>query len=126
MEVPMMTQPKALTERRVGLVPGVAQLAIEVAEMTQKTTIGVLQDVRGELRVTVEGTIELAEKTFASLMRITRKLTQRLDEAAAETLMSAERLIGSSVQTARETTRSASELASAAMDGIVGHRSAVA
>jgi hypothetical protein len=105
-----------------GLVPGVAHLALDVVDRGQSTTIAVLQDARTELRNLVEGGIELAEKTTASLFRFARKLTQRVDDGVAETLTSAERLFGGAVKAARETTRAATDLVHTAQAGVTGEK----
>lgn len=117
---------KIVSEPRAGLVPGVAQLAIEVVERTHVTALAVLQDVRGELRTIADGGFDIAEKALVSMLKIGRKLTQRVDDALAETLTGAERVVGSAARTARDTTRSAAELAGTAFDGVVGGRTASA
>lgn len=106
------------TADRAGFVPGVATLALDVADRGQTTVIAVLQDVRGELRTFVENGIELAEKTAGQVFRFARTLTKRVDDAAAETLTSTERLLGNAVQSARETTKAATETANTAISGI--------
>lgn len=106
------------TADRAGFVPGVASLALDVADRGQTTVIAVLQDVRGELRTFVENGIELAEKTAGQVFRFARTLTKRVDDAAAETLTSTERLLGNAVQSARETTKAATETANTAISGI--------
>jgi hypothetical protein len=117
---------KIASEPRPGLVPGVAQLAIEVVERTQVTALAILQDVRGELRTIVDGGFDIAEKAVGSMLRIGRKLTHRVDEAIADTLTGAERVVGSAARSARDTTRSAAELAGTAFEGVVGGRAASA
>ncbi len=104
----------------LGIVPGVAHLALDVADRSQSTAISVLQDARVELRVVFDHGIELAEKATASLFRFARKLGQRLDEGVAETLGNTERLLNGAVKSARDTTRAATELAHAAGNGIAG------
>jgi hypothetical protein len=110
------------TESRptLGVVPGVAHLALDVADRSQSTAISVLQDARVELRAVFDHSIELAEKTTAALFRFARKLGQRVDEGVAETLGNTERLLNGAVKSARETTRAATELAHAAGNGIAG------
>ena len=111
------------TETRIektGFVPGAAHLALDIADRTQSTAIAVLQDARGELRAVIEGGIELAEKTAASVFRLARKVTARVDEGVAETLTTTERLLGGAVKSARETTRAATDVASSAAAGITG------
>lgn len=90
-------QPR-IDQQRIGIVPGAAQLAIEVVDRTQTTAIAVMHDVRTELRAAIEGSIELTERTVGGMFRIAKKLTQRIDEAAGDTLTNLERLIASSLR----------------------------
>ena len=117
-----MITPAKNSHDRVGLVPGVANLAIESVDRAQITTIGIMQDVRTELRVALDNGVELAEKTVLAMFRLTKKLVARIDEAAAGTLGSAEKLLGSAVKHAKDTSDAATELANTAIDGITGSR----
>jgi hypothetical protein len=112
------TSPTFTRTDRTGFVPGVANLALDVADRGQSTVIAVLQDARGELRALVDNGIELAEKTAASMFRFARSLTKRVDDAAAETLSGTERLLGNAVKAARETSRAAADTANTAISGI--------
>jgi hypothetical protein len=103
-----------------GFVPGLATLALDVAEKTETTAIAILQDARGELRALVDNGIELAEKSAASLFRFARTLTKRVDDGVAETLSGTERLLSGAVKSARETTKSATDTANTAISGITG------
>jgi hypothetical protein len=126
-EAPVMATPKTETRSdRTGLVPGAAHLALDVVDRGQSTTLSLLQDARTEVRAVVDGGIELAEKTTASLIRFARKLTARLDEGVAETLTGVERLIAGAVKTARETTKLATDTATTAIGGVTGHAAAQA
>jgi len=107
-------------DRSNGVLPGVAHLALDVAERGQSTAIAVLNDARVELRAAVESGIEMAEKLAQSAFRFARKLTQRVDEASAEALTGVERVVGGAVKHARETTRAAQELASKATNSVTG------
>jgi hypothetical protein len=118
-ETPMTTTTKLSTTH--GVLPGVAHLALDVADRTQSTVIAVLQDARVEVKAVFDHGIELAEKASASAFRFAKKLGQRVDESAAETLQNTERLLGGAVKSARETTRAAAELAQTAGNGIAGH-----
>jgi hypothetical protein len=109
-----------------GFVPNVVQLALDVADRGQSTTIAVLQEARTELRAAVESTIELAEKLATSGFRFARKVTAKIDEASQETLGNVERLVGGAVKSARETSRAATELAHSAVSGIAGQPTASA
>ena len=115
----MATKTETRTDRH-GLVPGVAHLALDVADRSQSTAIALLQDARGELRAVADNAIDLADKAVASLFRFARKVTQRIDEGVAETLGGVERVLGGAVKSARETTRAAQELAHSAATGVGG------
>lgn len=104
----------------VGVVPGVAHLALDVAERGQSTAIAVLQDARVELKAVFDHGIELAEKTSAAFFRFAKKLGQRLDEGVAETLGKTERLLSGAVHSARNTTNAATDLAHSATHGLAG------
>jgi hypothetical protein len=114
----MQTAPK--NEIRHGIIPGVTTFALDLVDRGQSTTIGVLHDVRHELRGAVDGGIELAEKVSASLFRLAKKVVQRVDDASAETLAGVEKLIGGAVKSARETSRIAGELAHSAVSNVTG------
>ncbi len=103
---------------RSGLLPGVVNLALDVADKSQSTAIAVLQDARVELRTAVEHGIELAEKVSQAAFRFSRKLVQRVDEASNETLNTAGSLLGGAVKSARETSSAATQLANTAVAGI--------
>jgi hypothetical protein len=103
-----------------GFVPGVAHLALDVADKTQSTVIAVLQDARVEIKAVFDHSIDLAEKASASAFRFAKKLGQRVDEGVAETLGNTERVLGGAVKSARETTHKAAELAQTAGNGIAG------
>jgi len=109
---------------RVGVLPGVAYLALDAADKGQSTVIGVIQDARTELRIAVDHGIELTEKLVASAFRFTRKAVQRIDDASAEILTGAERVLGSAVKGARDTTRAATDLANTAVAGFTSHAQA--
>jgi len=120
-EAPIMATTKTETRiEKTGFVPGAAHLALDIADRTQSTAIAVLQDARGELRAVIEGGIELAEKTAASLFRLARKVTARVDDGVAETLTSTERLLGGGIKSVRETTRAATDVAHTAVTGLTG------
>jgi hypothetical protein len=125
-EAPVMATQKSESRITTGIVPGVANLALDVVDRSQSTTIALLQDARTELRTVVDSGIELAEKTTSALFRFARKLTQRIDEGVAETLAGTERLIGGAVKTARDTTRLATDLAQTVVGGVAGQPSASA
>lgn len=115
------TETSSAKLERVGFVPGVTHLALDVADRGQSTLIAVLGDARIELRTAVDSGIELAEKLAHGAFRFARKLTQRVDDASAEALGGAERVIGNAVKSARETAKVAQELASTATAGVTGN-----
>lgn len=120
----MATEKKIESRSNTGVVPGVAHLALDVADRSQSTAIAILQDARTELRTVVETGIELAEKATASLFRFAKKLTSRIDEGVGETLSNAEKLLSGAVKSARETTRVTTELAHSVGAGIAGDKAA--
>ena len=103
---------------RYGVFPGVAHLALDVADRGQSTAIAVLQDARMELRTAVEHGIELAEKLAAAAARFSKKLVARIDEAAAETITGTERVIAGAVKGARATTTAAADFANVAVSSV--------
>ena len=115
-----MTTTKIETRPTHGVVPGVAHLALDLADRGQSTAIAVLQDARVELKAVFDSGVELAEKATASAFRFARKLGQRIDEGVAEALGSTERLLNGAVKSARDTTKAATELAQTAGNGIAG------
>jgi|GEM_PF-2260024 len=117
---------KSESKSTSGLVPNVVQLALDVVDRSQSTTIAVLQEARTELRTAVESTIELAEKLASSGFRFARKVTAKLDEASHETLGHVERVIGGTIKSARDTSRAATDLAHTAVSGIAGQPTASA
>jgi hypothetical protein len=123
--ITMATQ-KTETRTDRGVVPGVAHPALDVVDRGQSTALAVLQDARTELRLAIDGGIDLAEKASAAALRFARKLTQRVDDGVAETLTGVERLIGGAVKSARETTKSATDLAHTAVGGVAGTPNALA
>lgn len=114
------TETLTRTTDRLGFVPGVTHLALDVADRGQSTVIAVLQDARIEIRTLVDNGIELAEKTATGLFRFARKLTQRVDEGVSETLAGTERLLGGAVKSARETANAAQETANSAISTVTG------
>lgn len=109
------------TRHALGFVPGLANLALDVADRGQSTAIAVLQDARSELRSFVESSIDFAEKSTSALFRFARNVTKRVDEGVSETLSNAERLLAGAVKSARETTKSATDTANTAISGITGN-----
>lgn len=122
MATKLETTPTTLAKNGLpaGFVPGLANLALDVAEKTETTAIAILQDARGEIRSLVENGIELAEKSTQALFRFARTLTKRVDDGVAETLSGTERLLSGAVKSARETTKSATDTANTALSGITG------
>ena len=116
------TDSATLTTRpNFGFVPGLANLALDVADRGQSTAIAVLQDARSELRAFFESGIDFAEKSTSALFRFARNVTKRVDEGVSETLSNTERLLNGAVKSARETTKSATDTANTARDRITGN-----
>jgi len=105
---------------RLGFVPGLANLALDVADRGQSTAIAVLQDARSELRTFVETSIDFAEKSATAMFRFARSVTKRVDDGVAETLSGTERLLSGAVKSARDTTKSATDTANTAISGLTG------
>jgi len=123
--VPAPTASSSLARtERTGFLPGVAHLALDVADRGQSTAIALLQDVRIELRGAVEGGVDLAEKVAAAVLRVARKGIARVDEASAEALAGVGQVLTGAVHSARETTRAAAELATTASSGVTGQAAA--
>ncbi|HEY0252594.1 MAG TPA: hypothetical protein VGC41_13760 [Kofleriaceae bacterium] len=116
----MKETPKSDSRSTVGVVPGAAHLALDVADRSQSTAIAVLQDARVEIKAVVDHAIEFAEKTSASFFRFAKKLGQRLDEGVADTLGKTERLLTGAVDSARTATKAATELAHTATTSLAG------
>ncbi|MFT3694305.1 MAG: hypothetical protein QM831_14255 [Kofleriaceae bacterium] len=114
------TLPKVESKSVVGVVPGAAHLALDVADRSQSTAIAVLQDARVEIKAVFDHGIELAEKTTAAFFRFAKKLGQRIDEGVADTLGKTERLLTGAVDSARNTTHAATDLAHSATAGLAG------
>lgn len=108
-EITMATKTETRTTDHAGGVPGVVNLALDVAERGQSTAIAVLQDARLELRTAIESGLELAEKLGQGALRFTRKLVAKVDEVSNEALTGAEHALSNAVRTARETARDRSE-----------------
>lgn len=109
-----------------GLVPSAVYLALDVADKSNSTAIGLLQDMRGELRTAVDSTIDFAENLTRAFFRLGRKATQRIDEGVAETLSTTEKLLNSAVRTARDTTKAATDVVVTATSGVVGDTKPIA
>lgn len=112
------------TTERVGVLPSVVYLAIDVADRTSATALALLQDARGELRASVDGGIELAENVSRAVFRFARKASQRIDDTATEALAAVERTLGAAARSARDTVRAAADLTTTATGGITGERAA--
>jgi hypothetical protein len=109
-----------------GFVPGAVYLALDVADKGNTTAIGLLQDVRGELRTAVDSTIDFAENITKAFFRLGRKATQRVDEAVSDTLGTTEKLLGGAVRTARDTTKAATDVVVTATSGVIGESKPIA
>jgi len=112
--------------KNAGLVPGAVYLALDVADKGNSTAIGLLQDVRGELRTAVDSSIDFAENISRAFFRLGRKAAQRVDEAVAETLSTTEKLLSGAVRTARDTTKAATDVVTTATSGVVGDTKPIA
>ena len=105
-----------------GVIPAIATLAIDTAEIGATTVLGVGADVRTELARGVLTVIDSTEALLKSAFSVARRLTQRLDGAAADLLGSVERIVGTSASAARTTTRDAAQVATGAVNAVIAPR----
>ncbi|MBL8625930.1 MAG: hypothetical protein JNK64_31740 [Myxococcales bacterium] len=105
-----------------GVIPAIATLAIDTAEIGAATALGVGGDVRTELARGVITVIDSTEALLKSAFTVARRLTQRLDGAAADLLGSVERIVGTSASAARTTTRDAAQVATGAVNAVIAPR----
>lgn len=106
---------------RGGLLPGVVDLALDLADRGQTAAFALLQDARTELRGAVDGGVDWAEKTAAAFFRLARKSVQGADDASAEALTGVGLVLAGAVQRARETSRAAAERAAKPKNGAAAH-----
>jgi hypothetical protein len=106
---------------RGGLLPGVVDLALDLADRGQTAAFALLQDARTELRGAVDGGIDWAEQTAAAFFRLARKSVQSADDASAEALTGVGLVLAGAVQRAREASRAAAELAAKPKNGAAAH-----
>lgn len=122
----MTATPETPSTDRAGVLPGVVHLALDAVDRGQATAIGVLQDARTELRASLDGGLDLAEKLTASALRFARNVVHKLDDAGSQALASTQRALGDAIHSARATTHAATELATTAASSVAGrvHRAA--
>lgn len=101
-------------DTRALVLPAVVHFALDLVDRGQLTAFGALHDARTELRVAVDGSLELADKATSAALRFARKLVQRADDLAAETLGGAERVVASTVAGARSSALAAAARLAAA------------
>ena len=105
---------------KTGLLVGVATLAIDAGDRSSSTAIGLAQDVRGELRVAVDGGLDAIESVVRGGFRLAKRATARIDELATELLGAGERTAAGVFRGLRDTTRAAGELATTAAGAVIG------
>jgi hypothetical protein len=119
--------PKTVTTTRTsdknekpGLIVGVATLAIDVGDKSSSTALAFAQDVRGELRVVADASLDAVEHVVRGVFRLSKRATARLDELASDLLGAGERTAAGVWKGLRDTTRAAGELASTAAGAVIG------
>ncbi len=117
-----LTRTTADAEVARGVIPAIATLAIDTAEIGAATALGVGADVRTEVARGVITVIDSTEALLKSAFTVARRLTQRLDGAAADLLGSVERIVGTSASAARTTTRDAAQVATGAVNAVIAPR----
>ena len=105
-----------------GVIPAIATLAIDTAEIGAATALGVGGDVRTEVARGVITVIDSTEALLKSAVSVARRLTQRLDGAAADLLGSVASIVGTSASAAHTTTRDAAQVATGAVNAVIAPR----
>ncbi len=96
-------------DTRAVILPAVVHFALDVVDRGQVTAFGALHDARSELRLAVDGSLELANRAASAVVRLAHKLVERVDVLAAESLGGAERVLSSTVSSARASAIAATE-----------------
>jgi hypothetical protein len=97
-----------------GALYGIVSLAIDAGDKSSATALGLVQDVRGELRVAADAGIDAIENVVRGLFRFGKRATARVDELATELLGAGERTASGIFRGLRETARAAGDLATTA------------
>jgi hypothetical protein len=123
----MATPARSLDSKdKTGLFVGVATLAIDTGDKSTSTAIGLANDVRGELRVITDASIDALENIVRGVFRLTKRATARIDELAVELLGAGEKTARGVFGGLRDTTRAAGELATTAANAVIGGEKSVA
>ena len=114
------SEPKKLELETKSEGPRAIFLALDVAARGQSTIVAVLQDGRTELRTAVDGTIDLAEKLSAGVVRFARKVVQKVDDVTSDALKGTERALHETIESTRETARLGRARAEKLIDKVTG------
>jgi len=99
---------------RGGALFGIVSLAIDAGDKSSATALGLVQDVRGELRVATDAGIDAVENVVRGVFRVGKRATARIDELATELLGAGERTAAGIFRGLRDTARAAGDLATTA------------
>ena len=99
---------------RAGALIGIVTLAIDAGDRSSATALGLVQDVRGELRVAADAGIDAVENIVRGIFRVGKRATARVDELAIELLGAGERTAAGIFRGLRDTARAAGDLATTA------------
>jgi len=111
---------------KAGLFLSVATLAIDAGDKTSSTAIGFANDVRGELRVVTDASIDAIENAVRGIFRLGKRATARVDELATDLLGAGASTAAGVFRGLRETSRAAGELATTATAAVIGGSGPVA
>jgi hypothetical protein len=117
---PTLSRPTDKASDRAGLIMGIAALAIDSTDKSSTVAYGLAQDVRGELRVAADTSIDAIEALVRGFFRIGKRATARIDELAGDLIGAGERTTAGVFRGLRDTTRAAADLATTAAGAIVG------
>jgi hypothetical protein len=103
-----------LDSKPTGAILSVVTFTLDASDRGAQTAFGLVQDVRGEIRTAVDGSIDALENVVRGFFRIGKRATARIDELASELTAAGERTLSGVIRGLKETTRAAGELASTA------------
>jgi hypothetical protein len=113
------------TPKSAGALVSVVTFTLDAGDRGAQTAFALAQDVRGELRQAVDGSIDAVENLVRAFFRVGKRITARVDELSAELTSAGERTTAGIFRGLKDTTRAAGELAStAAAAAIAGERPA--
>lgn len=118
-----MTTTTRSDSKPTGAIISVVNFTLDTTDRGAQTAFGLVQDVRGELRQAVDGSLDAVENVVRAFFRVGKRITARIDELSNEVTAAGERTVSGVLRGLKETTRAAGELAStAAAAAIAGDR----